>query len=145
MKTATLYNSLPSFFGKNPGFVAECSLLHNCSESGKWMKKYKEAGNEQDSRVKEFFKNDGVLDQVIFYDKRDTNLEIHISTQLSNTIFKLGVDSFKNIIIAYEPIKGSLCRRFICKSYAGDLERPPAEICSTLRFKSSFTCYRQGN
>ena len=35
--------------------------------------------------------------------ENDSYLDI-ISTQLSNTIFKLGVDSFKNIIIAYEPI-----------------------------------------
>jgi triosephosphate isomerase len=35
--------------------------------------------------------------------ENDSYLDI-ISAQLSNTIFKLGVDSFKNIIIAYEPI-----------------------------------------
>ena len=45
----------------------------NYEESKKWMKKYKEAGNENDSRVKSFFKNED-LASAIFNSKEKNTL-----------------------------------------------------------------------
>ena len=51
--------------------------------SKKWMKKYKEAGNEQDSRVKEFFKNDDLASAIFNASEKNTIQKLGINTKFN--------------------------------------------------------------
>lgn len=50
-------------------------------ESKKWMKKYKESGNKEDSRVKEFFKNDDLASAIFNINEKNTIHELNFNTK----------------------------------------------------------------
>jgi outer membrane protein OmpA-like peptidoglycan-associated protein len=51
--------------------------------SKKWMKKFKDAGNEQDSRVKSFFKNDDLASAIFNASEKNTLQELNINTEFN--------------------------------------------------------------
>ncbi|WP_089379523.1 OmpA family protein [Lutibacter flavus] len=48
-----------------------------------WMKKYKESGNEQDSRVKSFFKNDDLASAIFNASEKNTLKKLPINTEFN--------------------------------------------------------------
>lgn len=50
-------------------------------ESKKWMKRYKESGNKEDSRVKEFFKNDDLASAIFNINEKNTIHELNFNTK----------------------------------------------------------------
>jgi len=51
--------------------------------SKKWMKKYKEAGNEKDSRVKDFFKNKDLASAIFNSKEQNTLKKLNINTKFN--------------------------------------------------------------
>lgn len=51
--------------------------------SKKWMKKYKDAGNSEDSRVKSFFKNDDLASAIFNSSEKNTLQKLNINTKFN--------------------------------------------------------------
>ncbi|REE80664.1 outer membrane protein OmpA-like peptidoglycan-associated protein [Lutibacter oceani] len=51
--------------------------------SKKWMKKFKESGNEQDLRVKDFFKNDDLASAIFNASEKNTLQKLNINTKFN--------------------------------------------------------------
>ena len=51
--------------------------------SKKWMRKFKDAGNEQDSRVKSFFKNDDLASAIFNASEKNTLQKLNINTKFN--------------------------------------------------------------
>ena len=64
-------------------------------ESKKWMKKYKDAGNENDSRVKEFFKNDDLASAIFNSIEQNTLSKLNINTKFND----FGAVDYNNTIV----------------------------------------------
>jgi outer membrane protein OmpA-like peptidoglycan-associated protein/tetratricopeptide (TPR) repeat protein len=60
-----------------------------------WMKKYKESGNEQDSRVKSFFKNDDLASAIFNASEKNTLKKLPINTEFN----EFGAVNFNDDII----------------------------------------------
>lgn len=52
--------------------------------SKEWMKKYKDAGNKEDSRVKEFFKNDDLASAIFNSKEKNTLKKLNINTKYND-------------------------------------------------------------
>lgn len=55
----------------------------NYEASKKWMKKFKEAGNSEDSRVKSFFKNDDLASAIFNSSEKNTISKLNINTKFN--------------------------------------------------------------
>ncbi|SFS54727.1 OmpA family protein [Lutibacter maritimus] len=53
-------------------------------ESKKWMKKFKEAGNQDDLRVKEFFKNDDLASAIFNVSEKNTIKTLNLNTKYND-------------------------------------------------------------
>ena len=56
----------------------------NYEESKKWMKKFKESGNEDDLRVKNFFKNDDLASAIFNVSEKNTLTTLNINTKFND-------------------------------------------------------------
>ena len=62
-------------------FAQALRATGNYQASKKWMKKYKEAGNEEDSRVKSFFKNEDLASAIFNASEKNTIQKLEINTK----------------------------------------------------------------
>lgn len=77
-------------------------------ESKKWMEKYKSAGNEKDSRVEEFFKNDDLASAIFNASEKNTLSKLNINTKFNDFG---AVDYNGNIVFASSRDEGVSIKR----------------------------------
>ncbi|MBI9042641.1 OmpA family protein [Lutibacter sp.] len=80
----------------------------NYEESKKWMKKFKDAGNEDDLRVKDFYKNDDLASAIFNVTEKNTIKTLNLNTKFNDFG---AVDLNDNIVFASSRDEGVSIKR----------------------------------